>query len=219
MRDTLAAACFVATLFGPSLVAQSAPPLRAPRIGLLGGINIASLKGSGAQGFGSRTGVAVGALFVKPIGANTSLQAEGFFAMKGATSSSSGASGGINTNFIEVPVLLRYDVPAAGDVKPFLLGGLATSFNLSCNLEATSGGTTVTMTCQEADQQFGNGTNRFQTVDLGGVFGGGLSFNVGGRTMTLGARYELGFSTISSEADTKHRVVSFQATFEWPIHR
>lgn len=49
------------------------------------------------------------------------------------------------------------------------------------------------------------------------AFGGGLAFDVSGRTMTIGVRYEAGFTKLVTDTDSKNRVLSFVATFEWPF--
>jgi hypothetical protein len=192
---------------------------RPVRFGLLAGVNLASLAGSDAEGLDTRTGVILGPTFVLPIAAGVALDIGALFSMKGATSSVPGETAAIQMNYVEAPALLRFDVPAAGDVKPFLSGGAAVSFTLSCDLEGRSGGITVSLTCEDFDDQFGTGATRWQTVDGAAVVGGGLAFDVGGRVMTLATRYTLGLSTISDDDNSKHRVLSFLVTFESPIGR
>jgi hypothetical protein len=49
--------------------------------------------------------------------------------------------------------------------------------------------------------------------------GGGLAFGVGGRTGTIGVRYDVGFVKLLSDADSKNRVLSFMGTLEWPFRK
>ena len=48
--------------------------------------------------------------------------------------------------------------------------------------------------------------------------GAALGVDVGGRLVTVGARYEVGFVSIFSNDDSKNRVLSFLGTVEWPFH-
>ena len=118
-------------------------------------------------------------------------------------------------NYVEVPLLLRYDVPATGGVKPFVLAGGAVSLKLTCDIDATSSGFSTTTTCEELETQSGSSTS-FNTFDYGGVVGGGLAFDVSGKTFTVGARYNYSFGRIEKSSDTKHRVISGLVTLEMP---
>jgi opacity protein-like surface antigen len=204
----------------PVVAVASAQTASAPqasrRLGLLAGINLATFAGSNVQGASNHTGFLGGVVLVLPMAQDFALQIEGEFTMKGAESNSSNANSSFKLNYVELPVLARFDVPVSGGVKPFIYAGTAIALQTSCDIEATSGGVTVTFTCEEANRQFGS-TTKFNSFDVGAMLGGGLAFDVNGRTLTVGTRYNWGLQHISSDADAKNRVLSFVLTFEWPI--
>jgi hypothetical protein len=63
-----------------------------PRFGLIGGINLATLSGSDAEGLENRTGFMGGLLFSIPITKDFAIQPEAIFTMKGAEAKSTEAS-------------------------------------------------------------------------------------------------------------------------------
>jgi hypothetical protein len=186
-------ACSVTTV----LEAQQHSHVTGPRFGLLVGMNRATLGGSDAEGGEPRTSVIGGVTLAFPIGSILSLQPEFLFSAKGEQETEAGVTGVVKMNYFEMPVLLRLDVPVAGDVRPFLYAGPAPAYRLSCDVEGTDGATTISMSCRQFDDQFGAGDVTFNLVDVGLVLGGGLSFDLTGRKLTMGIRYNLGFGWIS----------------------
>jgi len=56
-------------------------------------------------------------------------------------------------------------------------------------------------------------------TDVDGIIGGGLAFDVRGRTMTVGVRYDVGFVKLINYSDSKTRALSFMGTLDWPFHK
>jgi hypothetical protein len=213
----------------PFVEARAQQEGRSPRVGLTGGMNLATLSGADVDGgLKNRTGFMVGGLVVIPVAHNVALQPEILFATKGADFPTTQAvSGGMKLQYVEVPVVLRLDVPASGGVKPFAYAGPAFSLKTSCAFEGRAQGVSASINCDDVFGQVGEpGALTFRTADVGGLIGGGLAFDVGGRVVTVGARYELGFvnvmsagtTTPSTSIDSKNRVLSILGTFEWPFH-
>lgn len=200
---------------GAVATAQLAPtPL--PRLGVVVGVNSASV--TDADGLSSRTSYVGGLSMTWPLSGQVSFQPELLFTMKGAQETSSSGTGTLKLNYLEVPLLLRFDIPATGNVKPFVYAGPSVAVQTSCNIEGSSGGSTVSFSCEELAREAGASTT-FSRTDAGAIFGGGIAFDVNGRTLTVGARYESDFVKISSDSDSKNRVLTFIATIEWPFHR
>lgn len=195
--------------FASALAAQSTRISAPRRFGLLGGINLSTFAGGDQSGTENHTGFLLGASFLYPINDNWSIQSEGVYTTKGAETSDNTGSGSLLMNYFEAPLLLRFDVPVAGTVRPFLYAGPAVSYQFSCDVEGQGGGVTLSMTCAEFDRQFGSGNTVFNTVDFGVALGGGLAFDVSGRILTVGARYTAGFVTITEDSDSKNRVLTF----------
>jgi len=189
------------------------------RFGVTGGMNMSKL--SGTNGIAeNRTGYLLGGLVVIPIARNIAFQPEILFATKGANASDTlGASGGLKLQYVEVPAVLRFDIPTSGKIKPFAYAGPAFSLKTGCAFEGSAQGVSASVDCDTFFGQIGDpGDFKFRSGDVGGLVGGGLALDVGGRLLTVGARYEVGFVSIFANDDSKNRVLSFVGTVEWPFH-
>jgi hypothetical protein len=154
----------------------------------------------------------IGGIFaVIPTTSTFSVQPEFLFTMKGAKTSEQGITGTLKLNYIEIPVLGRFDFSASGGVKPFVYAGPAISFNVSCSAEVSGSGISISEDCE--DEDIGESVKK---IDYSGVIGGGLAFEVGGRAFAIGARYTHGFASIGENGDAKNRTLSLLASLEFP---
>jgi hypothetical protein len=210
-HDWFLSAALAATAWTPSL-AQSNPQWT-PRFGITGGANLATLTGRGFEKPSNRTGFAAGLVAVLPVAPSFAIQPELMFTMKG----NSDSGGTTNINYVELPVLARFEAPAFGRVKPFVYGGPGFAYRMSCALE----GSEFSMTCDSAQTIWRRASPGvyYSRTDVDGIIGGGLAFVVGGRTMTVSVRYDVGFVKFLSDGDMKNRVLSFMGTLEWPFHK
>jgi hypothetical protein len=192
---------------------------RSARFGVTGGMNIATLSGADAE-VQNRNGFMAGGLVVLPVARNLALQPGVLFATKGADfPATQNVSGGMKLQYVEVPLVLRLDIPASGGVKPFAYAGPAFSLKTGCAFEGRAGGVSASISCDDVFGQVGEPAGvTLRAGDVGGLVGGGLAFDVGGRVLTIGARYEVGFVSTMSDGDSKNRVLSILGTFEWPFH-
>ena len=203
--------------------AQSAAPVAPRRFGITAGINSSTFGGKDATNPtpSRRTGFMAGVLLVVPIRPSFAFQPELLYTMKGANIDDPSGSGGYKMTYIEVPLLARFDIATSGGVKPFLYAGPAVSFKMSCDIEIKSSFFNVNSTCEEFVSQFAS-TTKFKSIDYGAIIGGGLAFDLSGKTFSIGARYDHSFGKISEDTDptvgndVKHRVISVLATLEFP---
>ena len=121
--------------------------------------------------------------------------------------SEQGITGTLKLNYIEIPVLGRFDMSTSGGVKPFIYAGPAISFNLSCTAQVTGSGIDISGDCKDEDTG-----ETVKKVDYSGVIGGGLAFGVSGHTFTIGARYTHGFASLGENGDAKNRTFSLLAS-------
>lgn len=54
------------------------------------------------------------------------------------------------------------------------------------------------------------------STDVGLIIGGGLAFEVSGKSFTLGAGYDHSLAKFEDGFDVKHRVISLLGTLEFP---
>lgn len=89
-------------------------------------------------------------------------------------------------DYVQVPVLLKFNIVPAGPIRPFLYGGGYGAYLVKAEGFMESGGETDT-----ADL-----TEEFMRVDYGVVGGGGLAFKLPGVSLSVEGRYNYGLANI-----------------------
>jgi Outer membrane protein beta-barrel domain len=187
----------------------------APRLGLVAGLNVARLSGSDLQGTQNKTGFGGGVYVAIPVTPSFEIQPELLYTAKGVKASDAGVDAALRLNYVEIPVLARWNFTASS-VTPHLYAGPAIAFKTGCTFTASAQGTSISTNCADFQSDQGDPVT-FAAVDFGVVAGGGLSFDLGGRHATVGARYNVGLKNIVSSGDAKNRTLSFLASFEVPL--
>lgn len=216
-RSLLAASVALAVAGAPLVAQVVARP--APRVGIMAGVNIARLSGDDDEGVDNRTAFVGGVTLTLPFTPTVSFQPELLFAQKGAKVSESGFSAEVTLNYLEVPLLLRFDVPTTGaSVFPHVYAGPALGLKLSCDFEVSGGGVNASQSCASLADEDGEDVKSF---DAGVVLGGGLGFDLGGRRLNIGARYNFGVYNIAPDGggDTKNRAITIYGSLEFPMGR
>jgi len=174
---TLAALALGAT----SLAAQAQG---AKQFGVLAGADFASISGDDFDVIdpGTKTGFVGGLYYAFPVGSSVAIEPEVLYAMKGASFDAVDID--LSNSYIEIPVLVKYTFSANGG--PYLLGGPAVGFSMSCNLSDGS---------DEADCEDDSGLKSLTT--FGGVLGIGYQKNRFG----LEARYDFDFNDAYEATD------------------
>jgi hypothetical protein len=204
--------------FAPAVTAQTAAGANRPvRVGVIGGLSVASLAAENTTGLSHRLGFVPGAQAIIPVARSLAVQPEFFFIPKGARSRFGDRDVAFNTDYLEQPELLRADFRAVRRLTPFAYGGPAIAYLTRCQFTITDGGVRTEQTCREYDQGTGSGTLERRKIDYTAVAGGGLGFSVAGQRVTVGARHEWSLRTISPQLTTKNRAWSYMATVEWPV--
>ena len=199
-------------------VANAQTPTPTPTFGVVAGLNFARLSGDSSSGTKQRIGFVGGATLNLPLSPNWAFAPELVYSQKGVKASDTDFEATIKLSYIELPALFRYDFGTAGGVRPFLLAGPAFALKSGCSVEVEGGGVSLSGGCDDANDT-GEGSS-FKSFDVGAMFGGGLSFDVGGRTMRLGVRYNLGLVEVADNSGSaKNRVLSLVGSFEWPFHK
>jgi hypothetical protein len=227
-RDLLLNAALAAIAWTPSL--SQSNPQSTPRFGIIGGANLATLTGQNAS---NRIGFAGGLVAVLPVSPSFAIQPELMFTMKGEKTKLTETSATTKIDYIELPVLARFEMPAFGRVKPFVYGGPGVAYRTHCTLGEVYGvavvqngipsysETAISVDCDSSARQAAlivPGA-KYNSTDVDGIIGAGLAFDVGARTMTVGVRYDVGFVKLFTDSNSKNRALSFMGTLEWPFHR
>jgi Outer membrane protein beta-barrel domain len=203
-------ALLVGSAMALPIAAQStAGPLR---VGVMAGLNSATLGGSDADDADRKNGLLAGVYLVKPLTSSIALRPELLYSQKGAETSfdDEDFSGKVKfkLDYIDIPVLLQFEPTGGGDVRPHLFLGPSFGFKASCKIEGTGSGVSASVDCEDSDIDL-------KSFDVGGVVGAGLSFPLGGVRAALGARYQHGFSDLESGSSVKNRVLSLHIGLEF----
>ena len=191
-------------------------------VGVHTGLSLATVHNADGElgdGLDYRPGFRVGGSVEFPISERLSFQPEFAFAQKGAVDSDDALDLTLETDYIQVPFLLRIQLAIKSDLTPHLLVGPVVGMNTSCKVswdsefeiegEADSG----SYDCDEA-------TIELKTMDLGGLVGAGVGFPLGSGEAVVGARYTLGLTSIDdSQAgdDIKNRAFSFLVGYTFQL--
>ena len=189
MRMRLLAAALVSSI-ALSLVAT--PSHAETRIGPIAGLNIANLNIDGSSSLNVRTTFAVGGVVDFGINERFGIRFEPMWVSKGTKAQERNAYWGtvdeavFELDYVEVPVLARYDLSTAA-TRGYLLGGIALGLSTGAQVELTRN--TVTETVDFDDV--------FASTDVSLNLGAGVSFPVGGNRMGIDGRVALGLVDIN----------------------
>ena len=178
-----------------------AAPLQAQTtLGVKGGINIATVDTNVSDIsdlVDSKTGFVGGGFVTLGLGSLFALQPELLYSQKGFQVDEFGETVKFNTNYIEIPVLLKAQFKLAM-LRPAVYAGPVLSFETSCSLSASE----VSVDCD--DELAGVGERK--TNEWGAVFGANLDFILGSITLILDGRYQLGLTNLADVPDSDDSV-------------
>ena len=185
-------------------------PLQAQTtIGVKGGINVADVSTNVediSDLVDSKTGFVGGGFVTLGLGSLFAVQPELLYSQKGFKAEESGLTAQLNTNYIEIPVLLKAQFKLAM-LRPAVYAGPVVSFETTCDLDVLG----VTFDCDDDDEGF----DQRKTTDWGAVFGANLDFFLGPLTLILDGRYQLGLTNLADDPagndEVKTRVWQFMA--------
>jgi hypothetical protein len=182
---------------------------QSPTLGLLGGLTSSEVTVDAEDisvTLDSRTGFAAGLSARFPLSPMLGLEIDGIYAEKGFKISDEGDSAELKLTYIDVPVLLNYQL-GSGQARPFLLGGGSVSFQAGCSVGATSGDISASAECDEVVEM------EQKSLDLGLTVGAGIGFN----RFSVQARYTMGMADIFDDNDdsvtSKNKTIFLLAGF------
>ena len=204
---TVAALLFLFLLSPPPASSQTS-------LGFQAGLSMGTLAGKDKGGdFDYRMAFGGGAFLNFSLSEILSVQPELSYMSRGAKESYDGYDIKLKLNYIEIPVLLKFDVPMEADVSPYFMLGPSFGFKVGCTVNGDQGGTDVDVDCDESGVESSG-------FDFGGVVAAGIGFPTGPGQTTLGARYYAGFTSIDGseeETDVKNRGFFFSVGYSFPI--
>ncbi|WP_069131907.1 porin family protein [Rhodohalobacter halophilus] len=177
---------FITTVMAQSVHAQS--PVS---FGLKAGMNISNLHGSDFEP-DAKTGILLGAVLdinvpALPFGVESGV----YYSQKGAELSGDNFESKIKLDYIEVPVMAKFQLGPPGPITPSLAVGPYLGFNVNAEEEFSSGGVTQTDDISDG----------IKGTEFGGVGALGLDFNLGLTKLNATARYSYGFTSVWDDSD------------------
>lgn len=187
-----------------------------PIIGLHLGASMATLASDDIDDLSSRVGLKAGASATFPLSGNLGVQTGLDYTEKGTKLADSDFDEALAIDYVEVPVMLRYAVPVAGNVSPHLVVGPAFAFQIGCEFTEEFQGQSESFDCEDEGLDIAS-------FDVGVMAGAGISYAVSGAiAVTLDVLYNLGLMNIDAAddpVDATNRAWSFLLGIEFPILR
>jgi len=177
------------------------------RLGLKSGLNISSFYGDDTEGLDSKLGF-VGGFFISYQSKNLFiLQPEVSYTTKGATAKIESASFTLSYDYIEIPILFKFEFPLDDNpgFKPALFAGPFVAFKTKANVILSVNG--------ETEEE---SINSVAPRDYGFQIGGALGYNIGKYELGLDVRYILGITSVDTSVngfDIKNRVINLNLYF------
>ena len=202
-------------LIAGAIFFTSSPAFAQVSAGVQGGINIANVSfddGSDedlSPNFKSKTRGVFGGFVARDFNAKAGLQIDFLYSQKGTKAS---FTDGIDTfetditaDYIEIPVLIRANIPGSGNVKARVFGGPAFAFKVTDDSVSKFNGVEV------PDEE----SNDFNTTDVGIVIGGAVQFG----KVFVDVRYNWGLVNVIKDPDgnesAKNRVFGIMVGYQF----
>jgi len=145
--------------------------------------------------FGTGNGYSFGGVVGIDAGPNVTIQPEFLYSRKKvqADLSSQGirADGSIDTDWFEIPVIIKLHGARARGARPFGLAGVTTSFLVNAEQTISALGMSATQDIQD----------EVVSTDFGLTFGGGVDFVQDWGVFTIDARYTLGMRRLGKDGE------------------
>lgn len=185
-------------------------------VGVQGGLSIASLVGDDVDDdeFDSRTGLLGGAFVAIPVAERIGFSTGLYYAQKGATDAQSGADFEIRANYLEIPVILQVALAGNRTTGFSAFAGPSISFEMSCEIEGSEGGVSVTADCEDFDVET-------KSTLFGAIVGVGVRHALsGGMALVANGGLDFGLTSVddsADEEDVKTRMWFAQIGVGWTL--
>ena len=157
--------------------------------------------------FGTGTGFSFGGLLALDAGANVTVQPEFLYSQKSfeadVTVDGIVGSGEIDTDWFEIPVLVKLHGERPSGARPFALVGATVSVLVNARQTLTAMGMTVTEDIKD----------ELAGTDFGLSVGGGVDFLQSWGVFTVDARYSFGLRSLGDEDDVKQDTFAVSGGF------
>lgn len=180
-------------LFLTAAIVHSANAQSPVSFGLKAGMNISNLHGSDMEP-DAKTGLLLGGVLEINLPATPfAIESGVYYSQKGAEAEDTDFTYKLKLDYIEIPVLAKFQLGPPGPITPTLGVGPYLGFNVNAEQELSGGG--MTGTEDVSDEISG--------TEVGGIASLGLDFNLGLTKLNASARYSYGFTSVWDDSDTE----------------
>ena len=162
--------------------------------GVKAGLSYANIRGHDVYDQEFRMGFSGGAFLTYGLGSSFAVQPEVLFVRKGSKYSNGSGSDAyretLSLDYIEVPVLMKFELLAAKSVRFNFFAGPSLAFKLRARVKATFGGETEVESLDSV-----------KNTDFGLVAGFGLEYLLRRGRLAFDLRYTAGMGSLSKKAD------------------
>ncbi len=196
------------------LILLAAPAAAQTTLGLKGGVGIAtvSIEEAGVEEeYVSRivAGLEVGV----PVSGVFGVRVDGAYAQKGGAATVEGVGITLSVDYIQVSALATVATPGDGGFSIGVMAGPWAAYRLSCDVEASVQGLTLSGPCDDAD--FADFD--LKSLDSGIAFGATVEVPLFERfRLGLDVLYSLGLAALD-DGDTRTRQLAFRTGFVFPL--
>lgn len=183
-------------------------------VGFKGGLNFTKWTGDDwgdTDEFNWKMGFKLGAFATFPLSPIMTVQPEVYFATNGweADVTLMDMGGGVlgegtistTMNYLEIPVLLKLNMDTGMNFAPSIFAGPYLGYLL--------GDPTMKIEFEGEEEEEDWPEDTFKSIDIGGVVGASFDYNIGMTTVTLEARYNMGFVSIVDVEDVDVKNMGF----------
>jgi len=186
-------------------------------LGVVGGINVATLSVEDPQGLdiGTRFGVNFGARLSATFTPNFGVILGALYSQKGMSSTDAGVTVGFHFNYIDFPLLVQYTLPTSetGKMSVHFAAGPAVGLRATCKITGEQSGSSVSVDCADIGADV-------KSVDMGVMALAGLDIQAGSGSVIVDVAYDLGLTNINSTSDggsIKNRTFYVMAGYQIPL--
>jgi hypothetical protein len=153
--------------------------------GFKAGADLASFYGADALNAEFRVGVYAGGFFVYRLSELFELQPEAFFSIKGNTYEEEGIETTTRLDYIEIPLLARFNLPVEEKYSPVIFAGPYVAFSVGAESRIKT-----------AEEDKVGRLDDVELTDAGMVVGGEISIDLGGKRLLFDLRYSAGLANV-----------------------
>jgi hypothetical protein len=186
---------------------RAVPALPRPRVGLVAGVNVATM--SEVTDARVRTGAYVGAQLIFPRNSWFAIQLDVAISQKGVEGKGTDPDTeeeidvALRNDYVELPVLVRVTLPNELAPYPYVVLGPSLGISIQCELQGEAQAGNLSRDCDDSAG--------VKTFDFGATGGAGLDFPIGRRNLMISARYTLGLIDVFDDGPGRNRTVTVLA--------